>query len=281
MVFQDYALFPHLTLAENIAFGLVERRMDRSAIASRVADMLKLIRLENAAHRYPQEISGGQQQRVALARAVAHPPRVLLMDEPLGALDLKLREAMQQEIRRIQRELKITTVYVTHDQTEAMAMSDRIAVMNAGRIEQLDTPQRIYDAPVTRFAAGFVGRINFFDGLLRLEQSRLVIDSPLGRLHADHAGGAWIGKRVTLAIRPEALRVGPAREGDNAVSGTVIASSFTGNLIHLTLRLADGRDALVELRPGDDIPPTGAELQLSWSPERAVVLLDEPASHLK
>ncbi|MBM3613631.1 MAG: ATP-binding cassette domain-containing protein, partial [Alphaproteobacteria bacterium] len=151
MVFQDYALFPHLTVAANIGFGLVERGMAGDAIARRVADLLDLVRLPDIAGRYPSELSGGQQQRVALARAVAHTPRLLLMDEPLGALDLKLREAMQLELRRIQQELRITTVYVTHDQHEAMAMSDRIAVMNRGRIEQLDAPAAIYDSPKTKF----------------------------------------------------------------------------------------------------------------------------------
>jgi ABC-type Fe3+/spermidine/putrescine transport system ATPase subunit len=151
MVFQDYALFPHLTIAENIAFGLVERRVAKARIAPRVAELLDLIRMPDVAARLPSELSGGQQQRVALARAIAHPPRVLLMDEPLGALDLKMREYMQLELRRIQQHLGLTVVYVTHDQTEAMTMSDRIAVMNAGRVEQLDVPEVIYNRPRTRF----------------------------------------------------------------------------------------------------------------------------------
>ena len=160
MVFQDYALFPHMTVRENIAFGLQERRYEKHRIPQRVDELLDLIRLPDMGDRYPSEVSGGQQQRIAVARAVAFPPRVLLMDEPLGALDLKLREAMQIEVRRIQQELSITTIYVTHDQTEAMNMSDRIAVMNEGVIEQLGTAEEIYRRPASRFVADFVGQIN-------------------------------------------------------------------------------------------------------------------------
>ena len=164
MVFQNYALFSHLSIAANVAFGLEERGFGRAVICKRVAELLELVQLSGAADRYPAELSGGQQQRVALARAVAYAPQLLLMDEPLGALDLKLREAMQLEIRRIQRELGITTLYVTHDQTEAMRISDRIAIMKAGRIAQLGTAPEIYGAPVSRYVADFLGKINFFPG---------------------------------------------------------------------------------------------------------------------
>ena len=163
MVFQDYALFPHLTVSENISFGLVERKYEKRAIKERVDELLALIKLENAADRYPSEISGGQAQRVAVARAVAHPPSVLLMDEPLGALDLKLRETMQIELRRIQQELGITAVYVTHDQSEAMNMSDRIVVMNSGVIEQIGSPKDIYTNPQSVFVANFIGQVNILN----------------------------------------------------------------------------------------------------------------------
>ena len=163
MVFQDYALFPHLTVSENISFGLVERKYEKHAIKARVDELLALIKLENAAERYPSEISGGQAQRVAVARAVAHPPSVLLMDEPLGALDLKLRETMQIELRRIQQELGITAVYVTHDQSEAMNMSDRIVVMNSGVIEQIGSPKDIYTNPQSVFVANFIGQVNILN----------------------------------------------------------------------------------------------------------------------
>ena len=161
MVFQNYALFPHLTVAENIAFGMKQRGARMDARRRRVAELLDLVRMPGYGERYPAELSGGQRQRVAIARAVAHPPKMLLMDEPLGALDLKLRELMQQELRSIQRTLKITTLYVTHDQTEAMTMSDRIVVMQAGRVEQVGEPEQIYMRPASRFVASFVGKINF------------------------------------------------------------------------------------------------------------------------
>src|SRR5262245_41101749 len=161
MVFQNYALLPHLTVNDNIAYGMKQRGASKTARATRVAELLDLVQLAGYEARYPAELSGGQRQRVAIARAVAHPPAILLMDEPLGALDLKLREAMQQELRAIQRKLGITTLYVTHDQTEAMVMSDRIVVMRSGRIEQIGSPADIYMRPATRFVASFVGSINF------------------------------------------------------------------------------------------------------------------------
>src|SRR3981189_3333881 len=165
MVFQNYALLPHLTVADNIAFGMKQRGASKAARAVRVAELLDLIQLAGYEQRYPAEPSGGQRQRVAIARAVAHPPAILLMDEPLGALDLKLREAMQQELRAIQKRLGITTLYVTHDQTEAMFMSDRIVVTRHGRVEQIGSPSEIYRRPASRFVASFVGRINFLSVL--------------------------------------------------------------------------------------------------------------------
>jgi ABC-type Fe3+/spermidine/putrescine transport system ATPase subunit len=161
MVFQNYALLPHLTVADNIAFGMKQRGASKAARAARVAELLDLIQLAGHEQRYPAALSGGQRQRVAIARAVAHPPAILLMDEPLGALDLKLREAMQQELRAIQKRLRITTLYVTHDQTEAMVMSDRIVVMRNGRVEQIGSPSEIYRRPASRFVASFLGGINF------------------------------------------------------------------------------------------------------------------------
>src|SRR5688572_1179040 len=204
MVFQDYALFPHLTVAENIGFGLVERGVGRERIATRVRELLELIRLPDTAARYPSELSGGQQQRIGLARAIAFPPQVLLMDEPLGALDLKMRETMQLELRHIQQELGITTVYVTHDQTEAMTMSDRIAVMNSGRIEQLDTPARIYNAPQTRFVANFVGKVNFLAGrFVRHAGGRSIVQTPLGEVVCAPMASASPGAQLTVTVRPE------------------------------------------------------------------------------
>ena len=203
MVFQNYALLPHLTVADNIAFGMKQRGASKAARAARVAELLDLIQLAGHEQRYPAELSGGQRQRVAIARAVAHPPAILLMDEPLGALDLKLREAMQQELRAIQKRLRITTLYVTHDQTEAMVMSDRIVVMRNGRVEQIGSPSEIYRRPASRFVASFVGGINFLavlnDNGPRCRANGVPIKLPRQEQPLPAA--------LTLAIRPEWLRI--------------------------------------------------------------------------
>jgi len=279
MVFQDYALFPHLTIAENIAFGLVERRAPRARIAPRVIELLELIRLPEVGDRLPAELSGGQQQRVALARAIAHPPRVLLMDEPLGALDLKMREYMQVELRRIQQHLRLTVMYVTHDQIEAMAMSDRIAVMNGGRIEQLDMPEIIYNKPRTRFVANFVGKVNFVDGAIRQT------DGGVGAIETKD--GALIrapvqqpaGSRITLAIRPEHLtirRTGMAVDGWNVLTGRVRAQTFCGNVRHYAIQLDEHDDFLVETKPADIGCCIGDEVNIAWRPDDSIVVADSP-----
>jgi spermidine/putrescine ABC transporter ATP-binding subunit len=209
MVFQDYALFPHMTVHDNIGFGLRERGIGRAAIDRRVVELLDLIRLPHIARRYPSELSGGQAQRVAFARAIAHPPRVLLMDEPLGALDLKLREAMQIELRRLQQALSITTIFVTHDQGEAMNMSDRIAVMNLGRIEQIATAEDIYGEPASRFVASFVGQINLIEGtVIGSAAGYATLSTKNERAIRVRATGAIAdGSRHAAAIRPEKLRL--------------------------------------------------------------------------
>jgi ABC-type Fe3+/spermidine/putrescine transport system ATPase subunit len=279
MVFQDYALFPHLTVAENIAFGLVERRRPAEAIVRRVKELLDLVHLPLIGDRYPSEISGGQQQRVALARAVAHTPRVLLMDEPLGALDLKLREAMQFELRRIQQELGITTVYVTHDQHEAMSLSDRIAVMNNGLIEQLDAPKAIYDAPRTHFTAAFVGKINFFAGTFEHAGPARVLATPQGRFRLPESAQTRPDRGATLAVRPESMSILKPGEptGDrNAVEGTLQASSFVGNLRHYMVRLPGDLVALAEARGGEADLPAGAPVRLAWDVNAATILPEQP-----
>jgi len=256
MVFQDYSLFPHLTIADNIAFGLIEHGVGKANRDARVAELLELIRLPDIGKRYPSEISGGQQQRVALARAVAFPPRVLLMDEPLGALDAKLREAMQQEIRAIQKALSITTIFVTHDQSEAMCMSDRIAVMNGGRIEQIDAPRTVYERPRTRFVADFVGKINFLDAAIaspdgKAHVGELPID--LGHVLAQARAGA----RVTIALRPEHIGLRPGSLHDQpaldpgcvAWPATVQNVMFLGNLMHVTATLPGGQTIIAETAP--------------------------------
>ncbi len=251
MVFQSYALFPHLTVAKNIAFGLEERGFAHSHIRERVSELLDLIRLTDAADRFPAQLSGGQQQRVALARAVAYAPQLLLMDEPLGALDLKLREAMQLEFRRIQRELKITTLYVTHDQSEAMRISDRIAIMNHGCVEQLGSAAEIYGAPTSCFVADFLGKINFVSAeVLAIEAGRLRVRSAVGDFTLPHRDGLISGADITLGIRPDEIEVNPAEPADNllVVSGTVLETSFLGNVVELRVRLTDQVVAMVEVK---------------------------------
>ncbi len=274
MVFQDYALFPHLSIEENIAFSLRERGYKERAIRTRVTELLELIQLPAIGRRLPSEISGGQQQRVAFARAVAHPPRVLLMDEPLGALDLKMRETMQMELKRLQRSLAITTVYVTHDQTEAMNLSDRIAVMNKGRISQLGTPRDIYDRPNSRFVAEFVGQINLLG--IRLES-----DGP--RQSAFCSDGTELQVPTTaqstsrdplLAVRPQNVQIvngSAVPEDHNRLKGRVASRSFVGNLVQTRIDLKDSTWS-VESRPGEYDFAEGAEVSIHWHPSQSLVL---------
>ncbi len=276
MVFQDYALFPHLTIEENIGFGLRERGASRSEIRTRVAELIELVKLPGVERRYPAELSGGQQQRVALARAVAYPPRVLLMDEPLGALDLKLREAMQVELRRIQQALKITTIYVTHDQVEAMVLSDRIAVMHLGRLVQVGTAEEIYNRPSTRFVSEFVGKINLVPARVVGDDGAWGLVEAAGtRLYVPREAAGTVGRQVTVAIRPERLNLAPlgtTAAGQNALVGTVTGRNFLGNLMHLFVQVGQTLSLTVELRPGDLPVQTGEPVQVMWAPGEASVL---------
>lgn len=270
MVFQNYALFPHLSIAKNIAFGLEERGVERARIRKRVGELLDLVQLSGIADRLPAELSGGQQQRVALARAVAYAPQLLMMDEPLAALDLKLRETMQLEIRRIQRELGITTVYVTHDQTEAMRISDRIAIMNAGRVEQFGTPSEIYDAPSNRFVADFLGKINFFPAkLVMVDSSKMAARSVLGDLAVPRGDGLAAGANVTLGIRPDEIELAPTGSHDMLVaSGTVIDRSRLGKVVEFRVRLADMSVVMIEAKvPADQYGP-GTEIMIGCHSSR-------------
>ena len=279
MVFQDYALFPHLTIGENVGFGLKERGATKAHIRERVSELLELVHLPDVESRYPVELSGGQQQRVALARAVAFPPRVLLMDEPLGALDLKLREAMQFELRRIQQELKITTIYVTHDQHEAMTMSDRIAVMNLGKLIQLDTAHEIYTRPKTKFVADFVGKINFLPGTMIVDEGDWgMVDITNNSIRVPKSASAKLSGEVTVALRPEHLLIGAAgsneANGHNAIQGKIIDRIFAGNLMHVSVQVGDDAPLMVEAKPSDDIPDDGATVDVHWAPEHVVLLTE-------
>jgi spermidine/putrescine transport system ATP-binding protein len=274
-VFQNYALFPHLTIYDNVAFGLRRRKVPEGEVRTRVADILELVQLRGFDRRKPGQISGGQAQRVALARALINRPAVLLLDEPLGALDLKLRKQMQVELKRIQGEVGITFIYVTHDQEEAMTMSDRIAVMNRGRYEQLGTPEDLYERPQTRFVAGFLGASNLLHG--RVDGTAdgyavVRVGSASVRVPVAQVSGR---STIDVGVRPEKIRLGvegsPHRAGDNELRGVVRDASYTGVSTQYRVSLGDG--ALVTVyeqnlaraaagalhRPGDAVG-------LSWSP---------------
>jgi spermidine/putrescine ABC transporter ATP-binding subunit len=278
MVFQDYALFPNMTVAENIGFGLTERSAPRERLAARTAEMLALIRMEEFAARYPAELSGGQQQRVALARALAYAPRVLLMDEPLGALDQKLREEMQREFARIQRTLAITTIFVTHDQQEAMALADRIVVMNSGLIEQVGPPEELYRDPKTLFIANFVGRSNNFAGMVEgREGDHSVVRLSTGeRIMARNQAGVVAGQRVACVVRPERLAASSskARTGMNTIAARLLRRSFFGSSVDLVLVGVDGAEIIVQI--SDGAPPDGEALVLTFAADDTLCFAAPP-----
>ncbi|MBI2492625.1 MAG: ABC transporter ATP-binding protein [Candidatus Rokubacteria bacterium] len=238
IVFQNYALFPHMTVAANVAYGLRARGAGRAAAADAVERMLRLVRMETLAQRYPRELSGGQQQRVALARTLAVSPKVLLLDEPFGALDKNLRLDMQIEVKRLQRELDVTTIMVTHDQSEALSMADRIAVMNRGRIEQFATPEEIYDAPATPFVAAFVGTTNLLRGRLAAAREGFRVELGGGALWLREASPCAGEGEVMVVVRPEQFRLDP--EGAEGLAATVRMVLPHGPFIVYELSLADG-----------------------------------------
>jgi spermidine/putrescine ABC transporter ATP-binding subunit len=276
IVFQSYALFPHLTVFENVAFPLKMRKLSAARIAERVEWALDLIRLEGLGRRYPHQLSGGQQQRVALARALVFEPSLLLMDEPLGALDRKLREAMQLELKRLQRTLALTVIYVTHDQEEALTMSDRIAVMNRGRIEQVASPRKLYERPRTPFVADFLGESNSLSGsVVRANGSRLVVRTPRGlEVVASQDWELPAAHEVRLAIRPEEiLFLRPDDPCDNIVEGVVEEAVYLGEAVRYLVRSTHGEMLIVKRQNqrGEGSPRTGQPVRLGWSAD-AVIL---------
>jgi spermidine/putrescine transport system ATP-binding protein len=287
-VFQSYALFPHLSVEDNVAFGLRRKRVARQEVRRRVAAELERVGLAREAKRKPRQLSGGQQQRVALARALINLPTVLLLDEPLGALDLKLRKGLQIELKKIQREVGITFIYVTHDQEEALTMSDRIAVMNHGVIEQLDTPEAVYERPRTTFVAGFIGVSNLMPGAVVSSNGsagELRLDSGV-QVRAAGIGGLSVGERVHAVVRPEKLRIEratePAAGNHPSVDGMVESSLYLGTATQFVVRLPDGV-AMTVLVPNADeeerqaLPAAGVPVRLTWASEHTHVVREAAA----
>jgi len=276
MVFQSYALFPNMTVAGNIGFGLKVAREAESDIKERVAEMLRIVHLSDFGDRYPYQLSGGQQQRVALARALAIQPQVLLLDEPLSALDAKIRVSLRTEIRSIQRQLGITTIYVTHDQEEALSLSDRVVVMSAGRMEQVGTPFEIYNFPTTRFVASFVGTLNVLSadvadpagGRLRVDGQEIQAAKPLADTQA--------GKIVTVALRPEVISLNGNSANGNHLSGTIDDVMFLGPTMRVKVRLRDQFLQFDEFNNPHHAPPQpGQQVTVSFPPEACLLLADQ------
>jgi len=289
-VFQSYALFPHLNVKENVAFGLRRKKIGTDEIEQRVKEIMDLVDLVGFEERKPPQMSGGQQQRVAVARALVNHPKVLLLDEPLGALDMKLRKQMQLELKRIQQEVGITFIYVTHDQEEAMTMSNRLAVMRHGRIEQLGEPEYVYENPATEFVAGFLGASNLLEGTLQADShgiSSVALRSggsvtlPSARVPSDAVG------EVKVGVRPEKISIakgaGEAPAGTNAVTGTVTMSTYIGVSHQYKVETPDGTTITVYVQNigVDDAPAQGETVRLSWEPEHTFAVAPQEGLSLE
>jgi spermidine/putrescine transport system ATP-binding protein len=280
MVFQTYALFPHMSVADNVAFGLRRKGIAKDEVTRRVGEMLDIVDLAGREKRRPKQLSGGQQQRVALARALVNKPRALLLDEPLAALDLKLRQAMQVELKRIQREVGITFVFVTHDQGEALTMSDRIAVMSNGLVEQLGTAREIYEHPATKFVAGFIGTSNLFAGTVRevSEGTAVITAGPDERILVPVRDGHCApGGELELTVRPEKMRIStaPPHGTECAVRGVVIEVVYLGTSTNYNIRTSAGADVTVFSQNGtsaDDVAVRGDNVWLSWEPRHSYAI---------
>ncbi|MDI7863737.1 ABC transporter ATP-binding protein [Rhizobiaceae bacterium n13] len=275
MVFQAYALFPNMNVHQNVAFGLKVAGKRKAEIDARVKEMLSLIKLEHLADRYPYQMSGGQQQRVALARALAPMPQVLLLDEPLSALDAKIRVSLREEIRLIQQKLGITTVFVTHDQEEALSISDRIVVMNAGRADQIGTPFEIYNKPTTRFVASFVGTLNIIEAKvvdpatsrIAIGGQQLALKEPIASMKASEV--------ISLALRPEAVTIAEGAKGDTELTGEVIATNFLGSVIRTRIRVGENVVSFDMFNsPGIRPPAIGETITLHFAASDLLVIRD-------
>jgi spermidine/putrescine transport system ATP-binding protein len=281
-VFQQYALFPHLSVGDNVAYGLKQRNLSKEESRQRLESALATVRLTALRDRYPRELSGGQQQRVALARALVNEPAALLLDEPLAALDLKLRKAMQSELKKLQERVGITFLYVTHDQEEALTLSDRIAVMNHGRILQEGTPQEIYERPSSKFVADFIGQTNFFEGEVEDADGSATVVRERGGFVLRCAPATWVsrGMRVAVAVRPE--KIAPANGSAptaNRLSGTLVRVTYLGDLVQYHVALPGGREIMCQRQNEEDDPAArwrvGTEVGLAWEEASALVLEEE------
>jgi spermidine/putrescine transport system ATP-binding protein len=287
-VFQSYALFPHLSVERNVAFGLERRRVSKDEVKRRVGEELERVGLAREAKRKPRQLSGGQQQRVALARALVNRPAVLLLDEPLGALDLKLRKQLQVELKRIQQDVGITFVYVTHDQEEALTMSDRIAVMNRGVVEQLDDPEELYERPKTTFVAGFIGVSNLMPGeVVSTATGAVELKLDAGPTVRAGSTGASVGERAHAVVRPEKLQLhaaanGAGADGGHSVEGQIESSLYLGTATQVVVRLGDGTPMTVLVPNTDEearrrLPAAGDAARLTWSAENIHIVREGQA----
>jgi len=278
LVFQSYALFPHMNVFENVAFGLRRRRMAEAEVAARVAESLAMVRLTGLEQRLPRQLSGGQQQRVALARAIAFRPALLLLDEPLSNLDAKLRDTMRVELRRLQQELSITTLFVTHDQEEALTMSDLVCVLSHGVLQQTGDPRSVYEQPQTPFVAEFFGRSNAFDGTV-VAADRVRLDGGPELASARMPAGCAAGSPVRVTVRHDTVVAVPAGaalpETPNRFAGTLLLASFAGSNAQYVIRLEDGTEITAESRIGREaaLPPAGAPMTVAVVPSDVLVMV--------
>lgn len=267
-VFQNYALFPHMNVYDNVAYGLKIKRVNKAEIKKRVMQMLELVQLKGFEKRKPDQLSGGQRQRVAIARAIINNPKVLLLDEPLGALDLKLRKQMQVELKRLQQKLGITFIYVTHDQEEALNMSDRIAVMNAGYLEQVGTPKEIYERPKTKFVASFIGESNIFEGTVEeAAGGNAVISIMNNRINIKNSE-LNKGDRIFASIRPECVGVSFRKDNALNLKAVIKKHDYLGSTIKTTAALSDGQNVIISnYNKKTELPAPGTEVNLCFDPE--------------
>ncbi len=280
-VFQSYALFPHMTIFDNVAYGLKMKKIPKNERKERVLEMLEMVQLAGFEKRYPSQLSGGQKQRVAIARALINRPKVLLLDEPLGALDLKLRKQMQLELKRLQKKLNITFIYVTHDQEEALTMSDRIAIMHDGVMDQIGSPTEIYERPATKFVATFIGETNVFDGTIRsIENGRVVISIENGEITSSGSveegveknTGFAVNEFVTVSVRPEKMHFSPEPVDGFNVPAMVKDYIYVGSVIKCIAVLPNGNEIKMEKLAGEELPAIGEKIFICWAPEDAVLI---------